>query len=382
VGCVNGCSFCCTSHFFGKSYSPFLGTGKEIFDTCCRLADERGTDEFFVMDENFLKDRQRAMELLEEMERAGRYFTFQIFSSAEAIRAFGVDNMVRLGVMFVWIGVESCSGRGNFEKNRGIDPKELVQELREKGIIVLASGILCQEHHTPENIEEDIDFMVDLEADFVQFMLLTPLPVTGLYKSQKRRGLLREDLPLEEWHGQKHLSFKHPAFPGDSAEKWIGYAFRKDYLVNSSSMYRVVETCYRGYTRLDAMERDACLEARKRALEKRIRVWSCMLPALVRHPVSSREKWRALSLDQRIRTAIPPTRFEKLGRMATPACASAWKLRMKLKGDMIQPRTILTRYHGERRGLARPVAPVVRLEPRKTAGVDAAAASMVESLPL
>jgi hypothetical protein len=34
------------------------------------------------------------------------------------------------------------------------------------------------EHHTPDNMQEDIDHLIDLESDFVQFMLLTPLPTT------------------------------------------------------------------------------------------------------------------------------------------------------------------------------------------------------------
>jgi hypothetical protein len=380
VGCVNGCSFCCTSHFFGKTYTPFLATGRDIYETCVRLADERGTDEFFVMDENFLKDRKRGMELLEEMESHGRYFTFQVFSSAEAIRAFGVDNMVRLGVMFVWVGVESCSTRGNFEKNRGIDAHELVRELREKGIIVLASGILCQEHHTQDNIQEDIDFMVSLEADFVQFMLLTPEPVTALYLSHKKRGILREDLPFEEWHGQKHLSFIHPEFPGDSAERWIQAAFRKDYVENSSSMYRVVETSYMGYKWLADTQRDACLDARLAQIENRVRLWSCMLPALVRHPANATEKRRARKLDMDVSRDLPPTAIARIHRALTPIATSAWKLRTSLFGDTIQPDTILTHYLGRRATARRPLARAVEPGREVQAQLPAAAASMVENL--
>ena len=106
VGCVNGCSFCCTSHFFGKKSVAFLATGKELFETTCRLADERGSEEFVIMDENFLKDRKRAMEFLDEMDKNQRWFDeFHIFSSAEAINSFGVDNLVRLGISFVWLGL-------------------------------------------------------------------------------------------------------------------------------------------------------------------------------------------------------------------------------------------------------------------------------------
>ncbi len=31
VGCVNGCNFCSTSHFFGKRYTPFLDSGQGAF---------------------------------------------------------------------------------------------------------------------------------------------------------------------------------------------------------------------------------------------------------------------------------------------------------------------------------------------------------------
>jgi hypothetical protein len=345
VGCVNGCNFCSTSHFFGKCYTPFLSTGQEIFDTCCRLAEERGTDEFFVMDENFLKDRQRALDLLGLMEEHDRPFVFQVFSSAEAISAFGVDNMVRLGVTFVWIGVESRSEQGNYDKNRGIDPAELIAELRSKGIIVLASGILCQEHHTPENIGLDIDFLVGLKSDFVQFMLLTPLPTTALYRSQQQRGMLREDLPFEENHGQKHLAYRHPHFPGDAAETWITRAFQQDYQVNSSSLLRVIQTSLWGYQRLAAMQhRDTILDARMAKLEGQVRNWCRVLPAIARFPANDLERRRAQDLAVEIEAVLPLTLAQKAARLATPWLTAAWSLRLSLVGDVLQPPTLVTRY--------------------------------------
>ena len=42
VGCANKCRFCATSHFFGN-YIPYLKTGQEIFDVCCRYEDEKNT---------------------------------------------------------------------------------------------------------------------------------------------------------------------------------------------------------------------------------------------------------------------------------------------------------------------------------------------------
>jgi len=363
VGCVNGCRFCCTSHFFGKTYTPYVCTGKQLFDMACAIEDERGGNEIFVMDENFLKDKRRAMELVEEMERNRRFFEFHIFSSAEAISEFGLDNMERLGVTYVWIGVESSSDLGNYAKNKGSDPKRLIRSLRERGIIVLASGILCMEHHTPENIGIDIDFMVGLEADFVQFMLLTPLPVTALYRDMQARGLLREDLPFEEWHGQNELSWRHPAFPGDSAARCLKAAFRKDYEVNSSSMYRVLETQVRGYKRLAAMrDLDPCLEARKRKMQRRMLDWAAILGAVQTFAVNDAERSRAEKLEREINELKPGGMARSLRRAGALGLAAVWNVRLAFVGDALQPATILTRYPASGRRSSPIVLPVFQTQ--------------------
>jgi radical SAM superfamily enzyme YgiQ (UPF0313 family) len=351
VGCVNGCSFCSTSHFFGKAYTPFIRTGKELFQLACRIADERGTDIFYVMDENFLKDKERAMELLEEMERHGRYFNFYLFSSAETIVAFGIEKLVRLGVVSLWIGFESKTRQGLFTKNDGIDAKKLVRELRDHGISVLASGILCMEHHTPDNMQEDIDFLVGLESDLVQFMLLLPLPVTAIYERFKARGLIDMNIPYEEWHGQKLLTWHHPAFAGEEPARWLAAAFRKDYEANSSSLYRYAETALRGYEKLAAMpNRDANLEARLGQARERAVQYGLTLPAIARFAVNDLERERAHRLDGRMRSAFGPlTVRQRLERAGAVTCAAAWRLRVKLVGDGLQPKTIVTKYNEQSR---------------------------------
>jgi hypothetical protein len=346
VGCVNACSFCSTSHFFGKKYTSYLGSGKEIFNTCRQIADARGTDAFFVMDENFLKDRERALELIDEMEKHNRFFNFHVFSSCEAITAFGVDNMVRMGVTFAWIGFESKTDQGAFEKNNGIEPRDLVRELRNSGISVLGSGILCMEHHTPENIQEDIDFIIGIEADTVQFMLFTPLPVTGLYHRLQKKGLIKTDLPFEEWHGQKMLNWNHHAFPGNLAEDTLKGAFRKEFEVNSSTIYRMVETATRGYENIRRRAAESeNMKVRTRQIKARMLEYAAMLPVIKANAVNDTEYQRAVALEERIfALAGKPNVKGKLMRVGAMALSKYWNLRLKFKGDVIQPKTIFTEF--------------------------------------
>ena len=353
VGCVNGCSFCCTSHFFGLEYTSFVSTGRRLFDLACRIADERGSDEFFVMDENFLKNKQRALDLIDEMERHERFFNFYLFSSAETIVDFGVDNLVRLGVTYVWVGFESKTHQDEFAKNVGIDAKALVRTLRDHGISVLASGILCMEHHTPDNMQEDVDYLVGLESDLVQFMLLMPLPTTGTYKRFKRRGMLRMEMPYEEWHGQTDLPWIHPAFEEGEPTRWLAAAFEQDYHQNSSSFYRLCETALRGYETLAAMEnKDANLKARTGQLARRAREYGLALAALGDAPVNDLERDRIRELEGRLRAAFGPLgALDRTKMLAARVLAAAWRARIRLLGDRIQPKTIVTRYSDQ--GIAR-----------------------------
>ena len=103
LGCENGCSFCMTSHKFNKCYVPLLNDGQAVFDACRDSERKTRTTGFSVMDENFLKQPERARDLLELMEENDKPYVFDLFSSAETIKKLGTDFLQRLGVHLVWI---------------------------------------------------------------------------------------------------------------------------------------------------------------------------------------------------------------------------------------------------------------------------------------
>ncbi len=252
VGCPNACRFCCTSHFYDKTYTPYFDTGRELYDVCVEIQNTLGYNEFFVMDENFLKRPARARELVRLMEENDKFFRFGIFSSAETIAEVGVEFLSRLGVYFLWMGVESK--KEIYEKNKGVDLKAMIRELRDHGVSVLASGILFLEEHDKETIWDDIEFVVGLESDLVQFMELGPLPGTKLYHDYDRKGLLRKDLPYEEWHGQHQIWFDHPHFTAEESVDFLRQAFRYDYDKQGASLLRMCDTIIRGYRTLERYE--------------------------------------------------------------------------------------------------------------------------------
>ena len=224
VGCENGCSFCITSHKFKKKYIPLLKTGKDIFNACKKSESELRSTGFTIMDENFLKQPVRARELLVEMTRHKKPYVFDIFSSAEVIKQVGIDFLVRLGIHMVWVGVESQAN--THAKTKGIDLQALIKELQENGIIVNASTILFQDHHDKQQLLDDIDWVISLKSNLVQFMNYTPYPSTALYQSLESQGRLI-NIHYRHQHGQGALSFDHPHFknPQDHVS-YLKMAFR------------------------------------------------------------------------------------------------------------------------------------------------------------
>ena len=182
VGCPIGCDFCTTSAFLGgKGKSVrFLDNGADLFEVMCQAEEKLRLTTFFMMDENFLLDRKRAMELLELMKANGKAWSLYVFASANAVAKYELRELVELGISWVWLGLESPNS--SYSKLNGADTRALTSKLRAHGIRVLGSTIIGLEHHTPGNIAGEIEQAVAHDTDFHQFMLFTPLPGTPLYQ--------------------------------------------------------------------------------------------------------------------------------------------------------------------------------------------------------
>jgi radical SAM superfamily enzyme YgiQ (UPF0313 family) len=249
VGCPMGCNFCTTSAFFGGKgkFVNFYETGDELFEVMCGIESELEVQSFFMMDENFLLHRKRAMGLLERMKAAGKSWELSVFSSANAIRKYTMQELVELGVSWVWLGLESP--KSSYVKLQGADTRQLAHELRENGIRVQGSTIIGLEHHTPDNIAEEIEYAVAHQTDFHQFMLYTPVPGTALYKQMAEEGRLLEDVDLADIHGQFKFNFRHAAISRDDSKKFLDWAFWRDFEANGPSLYRMCQTMLQGWRR-------------------------------------------------------------------------------------------------------------------------------------
>jgi radical SAM superfamily enzyme YgiQ (UPF0313 family) len=249
VGCPMGCNFCTTSAFFGGKgkFVNFFETGDELFAVMSRMEDELKVQSFFVMDENFLLHRERAMRLLELMKENHKSWALSVFASANAIRKYTMQELVELGVSWLWMGLESP--KAGYSKLQGSDTRELTRELREHGIRVQGSTIIGLEHHTPDNIVSEIEHAVSHDTDFHQFMLYTPVPGTPLYQQMSEEGRLLKDVDYADVHGQFKFNFKHAAISREDSKRFLDWAFWRDFQLNGPSLYRISRTLLAGFKR-------------------------------------------------------------------------------------------------------------------------------------
>ena len=361
VGCPMGCNFCTTSAFFGGKgkYLNFYNTGEELFRVMSHMESRLKVNSFFVMDENFLLHKRRAMELLDCMKSAGKPWSLYVFSSANAIRQYSMRELVELGISWIWMGLESP--RSSYVKLDGADTLKLTRELRQHGIKLLGSTIVGLEHHTPDNIRQELEHAVAHDTDFHQFMLYTPVPGTPLFFEMQKQGRMLEGVDLADIHGQHQFNFRHAAISREDSKRWLDWAFLHDFERNGPSIYRICRTTFDGWRRYHA-DPDPRVRARFALEGRALRDgYAAALWAMEKHLAGTN-----VAVSQRIRALRKDIgrEFGVLSRVVSRAVGPLllWSTRREERrlaaGQTYEPGPIIERRNWE--GLAAPPTPAAQ----------------------
>jgi len=251
VGCPVGCNFCSTSTLFGGKgkFINFYKTGDSLFSVMCQIEKSLKVRSFFVLDENFLLHQKRALRLLELMEQHNKSWSLYIFSSAQALKLYTTEQLVSLGISWVWMGLEGENSQ--YAKLKGIDTHSFVRDLQSHGISVMGSTIIGLENHTPKNIDQVIDWAISHNTDFHQFMLYIPIPGTPLYEQllKEESILSEEERPIADIHGQYCFNYHHKHICEGQETEFLLRAFHRDFEINGPSIARMIRTMLRGWKR-------------------------------------------------------------------------------------------------------------------------------------
>ena len=170
-------------------------------DTLLRLG---WMKQIFIVDDNFIGNHQRALELCLELEKwqKARGFPVMFYTEASmdlACKTALLEAMVRANFFHVFLGIESPSRESLKEthkfQNLATDPITCIDLLHEKGLWVTGGFIVGFDSDTEDIFDRQIEFIERTAIPWALLNSLHAMPNTALYTRMQKEGRLLEEAP-------------------------------------------------------------------------------------------------------------------------------------------------------------------------------------------
>ncbi|MCX6877289.1 MAG: B12-binding domain-containing radical SAM protein [Verrucomicrobia bacterium] len=190
-GCVHACEYCATGNIYhGKTQhrSP-RAMVEEI--------ERQDRNQVFFVDENIVADTAAAKALFRELIPLGIHWTGQASLKFAGDRDL-MDLMVRSGCAGLVVGFESRdpANLAAMRKHSNLaygSYDEVVERIRDSGLMLWAAFLLGYDHETAATIEETLHWALAKKFAFSAFNILTPYPGTAFYQRMRAEGRLLYD---------------------------------------------------------------------------------------------------------------------------------------------------------------------------------------------
>jgi len=207
-GCPYDCSFCSNASLYGRAWNalPAERVVSEVVD----LVRKYRLDMVDIIDDNFLVDRQRGVDIARGFEASGEKFEWCIQTTANFVLRSSDDDvrlMQRSGLSRVFIGAESGSeeilrsvNKVRFQGTRVLH--DVAEKLYRVGITCTFSVIFGLPGETEQDRRDTLKLLRDIKRQFptTEFHsnIYTPYPGAPNFKHAIAMGL-KEPESLEEW---------------------------------------------------------------------------------------------------------------------------------------------------------------------------------------
>jgi anaerobic magnesium-protoporphyrin IX monomethyl ester cyclase len=195
-GCSFACNYCSSSHLMGRRFRA--RSPKNVVDEVEELAVTYHVDTIEFLDDNFIHDRSRALDIAHEIQARGLDISFIASSRVNGVSSHVLSELKQAGLSTIYYGVESGSARTLQLMNKRITlsmAEEAVRTAKDCDLRVLTSFILGYPGETLEDMDATIRFAIHLDPDFAQFTILTPYPGTPIFQELREKNLLA----TEDW---------------------------------------------------------------------------------------------------------------------------------------------------------------------------------------
>lgn len=195
-GCPYDCKFCfCVqitqNQYYERELAPVMEELKAIEEP-----------NVFIVDDNFLVNRERIMTFCRLLEENDIHKTFIIFGRADFI----VKNpdMIKLlsehGLDAVFVGIESFKQRdlNDFNKKTDVETSEKASEILYQNHVDLYGGAIVGPDWDKQDFRNFAKWIRRMHIRYVNLQPLVPLPATPIYEDYKDQLLLKRE-EYEKW---------------------------------------------------------------------------------------------------------------------------------------------------------------------------------------
>lgn len=200
-GCPGNCTFCGSPGFWGQKVR-FHSTG--YFVDQLEVQYRRGITFFFVSDDTFTFNKERVIEICQQIIVRGLKIIWFAISRVNFITEEVVYWMRKAGCIQISFGVES----GSPAIRNILNKKTTNEQIKNAFRITLSYGILPRAYiifgspgETGKTIQESIDLINEIKPLVVIFHVLVVFPGTALYRDFKEKFNLSDDFwlkPIED----------------------------------------------------------------------------------------------------------------------------------------------------------------------------------------
>jgi radical SAM superfamily enzyme YgiQ (UPF0313 family) len=196
-GCPFQCEFCDIIILYGRK--PRTKHPQQVLAELDVLLSLGWMKQLFLVDDNFIGNHHRALELCVELEKWQQAHGFPVMFYTEASMDLArktalIDAMVKANFFYVFLGIESPSKESLQEtkkfQNLAVDPVSCIHILHEKGLWVTGGFVVGFDSDTEDIFERQIEFIERTAIPWALLNSLHAMPRTALYERMQKEGRL------------------------------------------------------------------------------------------------------------------------------------------------------------------------------------------------
>ncbi len=196
-GCPYSCTFCSTNT---KNVS--YRSTENIIAEIKSIKNRYGTTQFSIKDDSFTVNKNKVINFCQELISQKIRINWQCNTRLNLVDEDLLKLMKKAGCNSIAVGVESGSDKILKFINKGLTKEDIRQGIK----IIKKSGIHCTGYfligvpgETESDIESTVEFMYELQTDFVSIGVYEPFPGTVMFEDGIKRGLIKPEMSLKDF---------------------------------------------------------------------------------------------------------------------------------------------------------------------------------------